>query len=120
MGQTTVTLWTSDPFLLSMLLRILFALVGVTIVLNIFSLHHWIVLGLFHVILGALFLMIKPYKKDRMNRSDGLILLLLGSLIMSIQFDPKFTFIAVIVTAALAIASVGLYFVTKCIKTCCV
>ena len=106
---------------LYMLLRILFCFsIGVTIVLNIFSLHHWTVLGLFHVILGALFLMIKPYKKDRMNRSDGLILLLLGSLIMSIQFDPKFTFIAVIVTAALAIASVGLYFVTKCIKTCCV
>ena len=103
-----------------MLLRILFALVGVTIVLNIFSRHHWTVLGLFHVILGALFLMIKPYKKDWMNRSDELILLLLRSLMMSIQLDPKFTFIAAIVTAALAIASVGLYFVTKCIKTCCV
>ena len=103
-----------------MLLRILFALIGVTVVLNIFSQHHWTVLGLFHVILGVLFLMIKPYKKDWMNRSDGLILLLLGSLMISIHLDPKFIFIAAIVTAALAIASVGLYFVTKCIKTCCV
>ena len=57
-----------------MLLRILFALISVTVVLNIFSQHHWTVLGLFHVILGVLFLMIKLHKKDWMNRSDGLIL----------------------------------------------
>ena len=82
--------------------------------------HHWTVLGLFHVILGALFLIIKPYMTDWMNGSDGLILLdLLGSLMMPLYLDPKFTFIAAIVIATLVIASVGLYFISKCTNKCC-
>ena len=104
-----------------MLFRIRFAVVGITILLNIFTQqYHWPILGLFHIILGALFLMIKPYKKNWMNHVDGLIPLQFGSLMLTIQFDPKFTFIVAIAIATLAIASLSLYFVSKCAKKCCV
>ena len=99
-----------------MLLRILCALLGVTILLNMFTQYHWTVLGLFHVILGALFLTIKPYKKNWMNRTDGLILFVLGSLMMTIQLSPKFTFIIATVIATPVIATVSLYFISKYVK----
>ena len=79
-----------------MFLRLLFALVGVAILLNMFTRNHWSVLGLLHVILGAQFLMIKLYP-------DGLILFLLGALIMTVPLAPKFTFIIAVVIATLVI-----------------
>ena len=38
----------------------------------------WIVTGLLHVLLGNLFLIAQPYKKQWMNVVDGLILTLIG------------------------------------------
>ena len=102
---------------LYLLLRILFAFVFIGIVLNIgvvigktFN-FYWIILGLFHVILGVLFLVLKPYKKNWMNHSDGLILLLFGTVMLTSRLAPKFTFILAIVIAVLVMVSVSLYYI---------
>ena len=104
---------------LYMLLRILFALVGVAILLNIFNQYYWFIIGLFHVILGALFLMIMPYKKNWMNHTDGLILLLLGTVMLTSRLALKFTFILAIVIGTLVIVCVSLFFTRKYVKKCC-
>ena len=41
------------------------------------SLWKWLSCGIFHIFLGMSFLSIKPYKKNWMNRVDGLLSLLL-------------------------------------------
>ena len=111
-----------------MLLRLLLAFIIVTIVLNIGRVitktfkFYWSILGLSHVILSVLFFVLKPYKKNWMNHTDGLTLLLIGTMMLIIYryFDPKFTFILAIVIAILVIVSVSLYFISKCVKKCCV
>ena len=106
-----------------MLLRLLFAFVIVVIILNVgrvFTKTFYWSIELLHVTLGALFLVLKLYKKNWMNHTDGLILLLLGTMMLTIHFDPKFTFILAIVIAMLVIVSVSLYFFSKCVKRCCV
>ena len=103
---------------LYMLLRILFALVSIPIVLNIVNNYYWSFIGVFHVLLGALFLTIKPYKKKWMNHADGLFLFTLGALMITKDSGEKFTFILGAVIVALVTASALLYFIctwaTKC------
>ena len=41
-----------------------------------------LVLGILHVILGIMFLLLKPYKRKWMSHADGLILILLGLIIL--------------------------------------
>ena len=38
----------------------------------------WFITGYFHIALGSLFLIAKPYKKKWMNNIDGLILTVIG------------------------------------------
>jgi hypothetical protein len=52
---------------LYLLLRILLALVGTAIVLSEYSWYYWSLIGLFHILMGALFLTVKPYKKKWMK-----------------------------------------------------
>ena len=96
---------------LYLLLRILFALVSITIELNIFTWYYWSFIGMFHILLGALFLMIKPYKKKWMNHADGLILFTLGALMITKDSSEKFTFILGAVIVTLVTASALLYFI---------
>jgi hypothetical protein len=100
---------------LYLLLRILFALVGITIILNVFKMHFWPLIGLFHVLLGALFLAVKPYKKKWMNHADGLFLLTLGALMI---IGEKLSFIMGTVIVALVTASVSLYCICTCATKC--
>ena len=102
---------------LYLLLRILCALIGVAIILNIFTQYYWSFIGLFHVILGVLFLTVKPYKKKWMNHADGLILLVLGALMIA-KYHDKSTFIVATVIGSLAIALIILYFIYSYAKKC--
>ena len=68
---------------LYLLLRLLFALVSIAIVLNVFNQYYWYFIGVFHILLGALFLIVKPYKKKWMNRADSLFLFTLGALMIT-------------------------------------
>ena len=103
---------------LYLLLRILFALLSIAIVLNIFSQYYWYFIGVFHILLGALFLTVKPYKKKWMNHADGLFLFTLGALMIIKHLGGKFIFILGAVIGTLVIASSLLYcicaFATKC------
>ena len=105
-------------------LRILFASVFIGIVLNIgviisktFMDHSWTISH--HSGCLFKFLVLKPYKKNWMNHSDGLILLLFGTVMLTSRLAPKFTFILSIMIAVLVMVSVSLYFISKCVKKCC-
>ena len=105
---------------LYLLRRILFALVSIAIVLNISGRYYWSFIGVFHIILlGIVFLTIKPYKKKWMNHADGLFLFTLGALMIIKDSGEKFTFImgGVIVTV-LVMASTLLYFIFTCATKC--
>jgi hypothetical protein len=105
---------------LYLLLRILFALVGIAIILNVFGRYHWFLIGLFHVLLGTMFLAVKPYKKKWMNHADGLFLFASGALMITKDLDlgEKFTFIVGTVAVTLVMASVLLYFICTCATKC--
>ena len=103
---------------LYLLLRILFALVSIAILLNIFSRYYWSFIGVFHILLGALFLTIKPYKKKWMNRTDGLFLFTLGALMITKHLGEKFTFIMGAVIVTLVTASALLYFIYTYASKC--
>ena len=107
---------------LYMLIRILFVSASAAIKLNIVITvtFFWPILGLFHVILGVLFLVVKPYKISRMNHTDGLILLLFGTMVLTCLLATNFTFILAIVIVILVIISVSLYCISKCVKKCCI
>ena len=103
---------------LYVLLRILFASVFISIVLNIRKMlldHSWTI-SRHH---GRVFLMLKLYKKKWMNHSDGLILLLFGTVMLTSHFAPKFTYILAIMIVVLVMVSISLYFISKCVKKCC-
>ena len=101
------------------LLRILFALVSIAIVLNISSRYYWSFIGMFHILLGALFLTIKPYKKKWMNHANGLFLFTLGALMITKDSaGEKFTFIMGAVIVTLVMASALLYFIFTCATKC--
>ena len=103
---------------LSLLLRILFALVSIAIVLDIFTLYYWYFIGVFHILLGALFLTIKPYKKKWMNHTDGLFLFTLGALMITKDSDENFTFILGAMIVTLVTGSALLYFICTCATKC--
>jgi hypothetical protein len=103
---------------LYLLLRILFDLVGIAIVLNIFNWYHWWLIGLFHVLLGALFLTVKPYKKNWMNHADGLFLLTLGALMITEDSNEKLSYILGSVIITLVTGSLLLYFICTCATKC--
>ena len=70
---------------------------------------------MFHILLGALFLTVKPYKKKWMNHADGLFLFTLGALIViRDSAGEKFTFILGAVIATLVMVSALLYFICTC------
>jgi hypothetical protein len=100
------------------LLRILFALVGIAIILNEYSRYYWSLIGLFHVLLGALFLTVKPYKKKWMNHADGLFLFAFGALMLTKDSGEKFIFIMGSVIITLVTGSVLLYFIYTCATKC--
>ena len=102
---------------LYLLLRILFALLSIAIVLNIFSQYYWYFFGVFHILLGAMFLTVKPYKKKWMNHADGLFLFTLGALMITKGSGEKFTFIMeAVIVSTFVTASALLYFI--CIYLC--
>jgi hypothetical protein len=103
---------------LYLLLRILFALVGIAIILNIIIRHFWSLIGLFHVLLGSLFLAVKPYKKKWMNHADGLFFLTSGALMITKDSGEKFAFIMGTVIVTLVTASVLLYCIYTCATKC--
>ena len=104
---------------LYLLLRILFALVSIAILLNIFNgYYYWYFIGMFHILLGVVFLTIKPYKKKWMNIADGLFLFTLGALMITKDSGEKFTFIMGAVIVILVTASTLLYFIYTCATKC--
>ena len=72
--------------------------------------------GIFHVLLGTLFLITKPYRKIWMNRADGLIFTLVGVLVLVQISANKPVYILEAVTGLSMMLFIGLFAVYKCVK----
>ena len=72
--------------------------------------------GIFHVLLGTLFLIIKPYRKMWMSHADGLIFILVGVLVLVQISANKPVYILEAVTGLSMMLFTGLFAVYKCVK----
>ena len=99
------------------LIRIAFLFAVCSILLNEFH-HYWVVIGLFHVCLGMLFLVVAPYKRKWMNHADGLMLYFIGILMIMYHhhLQQRVTFISGLVCGFLVIISAIVYTSIKCLK----
>ena len=62
------------------------------------NLMEWIGPGLVHFGIGIMFFIVKPYKKQWMNRADGICLMFYGSLVLVQNFHYKVVYIFMIIT----------------------
>ena len=72
--------------------------------------------GIFHVLLGTLFLITKPYRKMWMSHADGLIFILVGVLVLVQISSNKPVYILEAVTVLSVMLFIGLFAVYKCVK----
>ena len=100
---------------LYMLLRVMFAFTFIAILMNRLN-TPWLLLGLFHVFLGTLFLTVKPYKIKWMSHADGLTFSLLGILMLMKHLEQGFVYFLGISAALLVITFFSLCVAYRCIK----
>ena len=62
------------------------------------NLMEWIGPGLVHFGIGIMFFIVKPYKKQWMNRADGICLVFYGSLVLAQNYHYKIIYIFMIIT----------------------
>ena len=72
-------------------------------------------LGVFHILLGALFFTIKPHRKPWMSNADGIFFTLLGVMFLLANFS-KYAYITGATIALLVLTLIVLYAVCNCIK----
>ena len=82
------------------------------------ELHVKIGAGVSHVLMGTLFLIVKPYKTKWMNRVDGLVLTVIGLLILMTMFDGK-TLDVMAIVLVIALSLIGLMGI-KCKQKLCI
>ena len=64
----------------------------------------WIVLGFFHICLGTVFFVLKPYKKKWMSHADGLLFFAMGALTTMYCLEERVFYIASVTLSAFLIA----------------
>ena len=61
------------------------------------NLMEWIGPGLVHVGIGIMFFVVRPYKKQWMNRADGVCLIFYGSLVLAQNYHYKIVYVFMII-----------------------
>ena len=82
--------------------------------------HTYIVAGLLHVLLGVVFLTLKPYKLKWMNLTDGILLLLLGMMGLTYDLNNKMIYYFGGISALLTFVCISCFITLKCAKKVCV
>ena len=72
------------------------------------------IIGAWHVFLGTMFLVVRPYKVKWMNNADGLILTTLGVLILTYFPENKIIYLVACVLVLCIIVCSFIYFLFKC------
>ena len=72
-------------------------------------------LGVFHILLGAIFFTIKPHRKPWMSNADGIFFTLLGVIFLLANFS-KYVYIIGAIIATSVLTLTVLYVVRNCIK----
>ena len=102
---------------LYMVMRLVLALCGLALeLLFVEELKIKIGIGVSHVLVGAMFLMVKPYKKDWMSYTDGLFLTLVGVTILTVMFESKVLYLLAIIVAMTLILFTALIVQFKCLR----
>ena len=87
---------------------------------NDHSIHRiFIILGVLHVLLGVVFLTLKPYKIKWMNFTDGALLTVIGVIALTYFVGGKVIYFSVITFAFLLFLCIICFVVFKCVKKFC-
>ena len=81
--------------------------------------HLFIVLGLLHVLLGVVFLTLKPYKIKWMNFTDGALLTVIGVIALTYYVGSKIIYFSVIIFVSLLFLCIICFVIFKCVKKFC-
>ena len=103
---------------LYMILRVVIATCYIALVAILDLVQHSTlecVIGVWHVLLGTMFLVVSPYKVKWMNNADGLILTALGVLILIYIPENKITYLIAVALGLCAVVCSCIYFPFKCI-----
>ena len=108
------------------LLRIIFSCLFVVIVSQDSNysgltgdLLAWYVFGVFHVTLGAIFLMVRPYRKEWMNSADGLFFTTFGVFLLLKALGDHASFM-IGLTLGLSVAAITVLCIGyRCLKKLC-
>ena len=73
-------------------------------------------IGISHVLLGTMFLIMKPYKKHWMSYADGWFLTLVGLVILTVVFENKVIYLLIIMVVLVMIVFVALFVLIKCLR----
>ena len=101
---------------LYMLLRFFAAVTYFAIMANMHELRIKVGMGVLHVLMGVMFLMLKPYKIRWMSVVDGFILILIGTLILTSLTDNKVLYVIETILGLLIILSSFVIIVLRCLK----
>ena len=74
------------------------------------------VTGILKVLLGVMFLAIKPYKMKWMSHTDGLFLILLGFFLLTYLLNSRFIYLVGIISGLSFTLTIAMYFVHRCLK----
>ena len=87
---------------------------------NDHSIHRiFIILGVLHVLLGVVFLTLKPYKIKWMNFTDGALLTVVGVIALTYFVSSKVIYFSVITLGFLLFLCAICFVVFKCVKKFC-
>ena len=102
---------------LYMVLRLVLAFCCLALELLVsYELQIKIGIGVSHVLLGTMFLIMKPYKKTWMSFADGLLLTLLGTIMLTVVFESEVLYLLVIVVVLVMIVFVTSFVLIKCLQ----
>ena len=97
---------------LSLVLRIGFSYAFIQVIFwghKIVIIREWVVLGVIQVFLGVFYLAAKPYRKVWMCHVDGVILILIGTLLFLPSLDHTSVYVLGLIVAAVVVCSVCAY-----------
>ena len=85
---------------------------------NISRHEKWLVSGLFHVFIGMLFFILKPYKKVWMSHVDGFMFTLTGISLIAVM-SSLLILKALLFLSVLFVIVFVVYTIFTCIRKCC-
>ena len=101
---------------LYMIIRFGIALAYAAFVLSSYELEIQIGVGVLHILLGMITLIVRPYRVKWMSHTDGLVLMLIGILVLTLPLKNKILYLVYVIVGLSTIFFTTIVIVLKCLK----